>query len=82
MTTEKILHDLNEVFIEVFRDESISLTEQTTASDITAWDSLTHIDLIVCAEEKFDIRIPTLKAAQLKNVGELVSLIKANLDEK
>ena len=46
MTKEEILKKLNEVFRDVFDDESISVTEQTCADDIDDWDSLAQITLI------------------------------------
>ena len=44
MTREDIYADLNEVFRDVFDDESITVTDETTSDDIDDWDSLEHID--------------------------------------
>ena len=43
MTREAVFETLNEVFRDVFDDESISVTENTTSNDIEDWDSLEHI---------------------------------------
>ena len=47
---------LNEVFQQVFDDDGIQITRATTADDIDAWDSLTHINLAMAIEQRFKIR--------------------------
>ena len=41
---------LTKVFREVFDDDSIELTPETTANDIDDWDSIEHINLIAAVE--------------------------------
>jgi acyl carrier protein len=74
-TTTATLTKLNTVFCEVFDDESIHLTEKTTAKDVDGWDSLNHVNLIVAVEKAFAIKLTTKEATTLANVGELVQLI-------
>ena len=50
MTRQEIFEKLNEVFSDVF-DEETTVTAETTADDIEEWDSLTHITLISEVEE-------------------------------
>ena len=40
MTREEVFAKLNEVFRDVFDDEDIVVTDETTAADIEDWDSL------------------------------------------
>ena len=47
---------LTEVFRQVFADPSIILTPQTTADDVDGWDSLSHVNLIMAVENRFNIR--------------------------
>ena len=42
-----VLQRLQEIFRDVFDDEEIILTHETTAKDIEDWDSLAHINLIL-----------------------------------
>ena len=51
MTREAVFETLNEVFRDVFDDESISVTENTTSNDIEDWDSLEHINLLAAVEQ-------------------------------
>lgn len=66
------IHDqLQEIFRQVFNDDNLNLKDETTASDISAWDSVTHINLMFSIEQVFGIRFPGNKLAELKNIGEL-----------
>ena len=76
MDTEQVLQ---EVFRDVFDDDEIVITDETTADDIDAWDSLTHVQLIVAVEEKFNIKFSTVEVMKMKNVGEFIKLIDRKL---
>ncbi len=75
MTKQEVIQQLQPIFREVFMDESLNISEDLTAENVEAWDSLSHIDMIIRVEEEFQIKIPTLKAASMKNTGELITLI-------
>ncbi len=75
MTREEIFDRLNEVFRDVFDDESISVTDTTTADDIEDWDSLEHINLVVAVEKEFGIKFNIGEVNTMKNVGEMVDII-------
>ena len=47
MTREEVFTQLTEVFWDVFDDEDIVLTDDTTADDIEDWDSLEQINLFL-----------------------------------
>lgn len=75
MTREEIYKALDEVFEEVFDDESIHVTDATTADDIEDWDSLEHINLVVAIENRFGIKFNMSEVTSMKNVGEMVDII-------
>ncbi|MBO4989683.1 MAG: acyl carrier protein [Clostridia bacterium] len=76
MERNEILEKLNEIFRDVFDDDSITVTEETTSSDIEDWDSLTHITLISEVEDEFDIKFAMKEVVGMKNVGEMVDIIE------
>ena len=75
MSKEEIYKSLDEVFQDVFDDESIHVETSTTADDIEDWDSLEHINLVVAIENKFGIKFTMNEVTTLKNVGEMVDVI-------
>ena len=70
---------MTDVFRRVFDDESIILLPSTTAQDIPDWDSLTHINLIIEIEEEFGLKFIVDDIANLKDVGEMVSMVERKL---
>lgn len=77
MTRQEIFEKLNEVFSDVF-DEDVALTPETTAADISGWDSLTHITLISEVEDAFGIKFTMKDVLGMKNVGEMADMIQKN----
>ncbi len=75
MTEEKIYERLNEVFQEVFDDDTITVNAATVADDIEDWDSLEHINLVVAIEEEFGMKFKMSEVTSMKNVGEMVSIL-------
>ena len=71
----EIKEKLQEVFRDVFDNDEIELTDETTANDIDEWDSLTHVQLIVAVEAAFGLKFSTVEVMKLKNVGEFIALI-------
>lgn len=66
------VHDgLERVFRDVFGDETIVLTPDMTAADVTGWDSLGHINLMFSLEERFGVQFEGNQLAEFANVGEL-----------
>ncbi len=76
MTTKDIL---NGVFREVFEDDSIQITDVMTADDIDGWDSLSHVNLIVAVEMKFNVRFSQKELLTFKNVGDLLKSIESKI---
>ncbi len=80
MTREEVFERLNEIFRDVFDDESITVEEETTADDIDDWDSLEHINLVNAIEDGFDMKFDMGQIVTMKNVGEMVNIILEKLD--
>ncbi len=75
MSKEQILSKVTEVFQELFEDENLVISYETTAADIDGWDSLTHITLIEEIEDAFDVRFKMNEVTSMKNVGEMIDII-------
>lgn len=79
MDRSKIFEIVNEVFRDLFEDDSLIIEDQTSAADVEGWDSLKHISLIEAIEEEFDIRFKMPEVTGMKNVGEMVSIIEERI---
>lgn len=80
MNREAVFAKLNEVFRDVFDDDSITVTDATTADDIEEWDSLEHINLLAAVEQEFGIKFNMGQVVAMKNVGEMADIILGQLD--
>jgi len=75
----EITEKLTSVFREVFDDETIILSDELTADDVDAWDSLSHVNLIIAIEMAFDIQFKQSEILNFANVGELKDSILLKL---
>lgn len=73
------LAELQEVFHDVFGDDSINLRDTTVAQDVIGWDSLMHVNLIIGIERRFKVKFANAEISRLQeegqNVGKLWELI-------
>lgn len=79
MTREEVYETLNEVFRDVFDDESIEVNDDTTSDDIEDWDSLEHINLIAAVEQEFGMKFNMGQVVTMKNVGEMADIILSQI---
>ncbi|MCF0228845.1 MAG: acyl carrier protein [Parasporobacterium sp.] len=75
MNERQILQRLTYIFQDVFDDDRIVITRETTADDIEDWDSLEHITLIGAVESEFRMKFKMNEVSTMKNVGEMIDLI-------
>ena len=73
MDINTVYAKLNVIFRDLFDDDSIVVTPQTTANDIEDWDSLEHITLIATVERTFKMG----EISSMKNVGQMANIIQA-----
>ena len=67
MTHEAIMEKLNEIFQDIFDDDTLVITENTTANDIEDWDSLEHINLVSAVEKAFGMKFRMQEVSGMKN---------------
>jgi len=70
---------LNGIFQQVFDDDTIQISPEMTANDIDGWDSLSHVNLIVAVETKFNIRFNQKELLTFKNIGDLLRCIESKI---
>ena len=82
MERNEILVKINEIAKDVFDNDEVKLTEQTTAADVEEWDSLSHLTLIGEIEGEFGIRFTLAEISGSKNVGEFINALIRHLSSK
>ena len=74
---ESVLASIASIIRSELGDNTIPITNATTAHDVAAWDSLAHIGIILQVEKTFGIRLKAAEVASLDKVGTLVDLVMA-----
>jgi acyl carrier protein len=77
MSDAALYAQLTQVFQDVFDDDELAITPELTADDVEEWDSMSHIRLVLSVERAFKVKFSAAEVDKLKNVGDLVALIKA-----
>mgnify|MGYP003302977639 CR=1 FL=1 len=80
MNKDEILAKIQDVFRDIFDDETVVLSAETTANDIEGWDSLEHINIISAIEDEFDIDFEMGEITEFKNVGNMIESVYAKLN--
>ena len=76
MEKAEVYSKLTGVFRDVFDEDDLALTPQTTAEDVDGWDSLSHIRLVLAVSKAFGVKFSASEIGGLKNVGEFADLIE------
>lgn len=79
MTREEVMSKVQDIFRDVFDDDSLIIVDSTNSDDIEDWDSLEHISLVVSMEKEFNMKFDIKEVGKLANVGEMVDLIVSKL---
>lgn len=75
----EIMNKMQEIFRDVFDDESLVITEATNAEDIDEWDSLTHITILQSVQDEFGVEFSITEIDNMKNVGDMIKAIKQKI---
>jgi acyl carrier protein len=74
-----VWNNLTAIFRESLDNDSLTLTETTTAKDVEGWDSITHVLIVVAVEKKFRVKFTAGEIQRLQNVGEFAALVQSKL---
>lgn len=75
MSREEMLKKINDILKDIFDDETLVITYETTANDVPDWDSLNHINIISSIESEFGVDFSMEEVINFKNVGDIVGKI-------
>ena len=78
MTRDEITSGLGEILEEVAGVNPDDVAEEKSFTDDLDVDSLSMVEVVVAAEEKFGVKIPDDEVQNLKTVGDAVTYIISN----
>lgn len=70
---------LKNVILKELDLESFDIVDETLASQVPGWDSLSHVRILGAIELAYGIRFKGLEVMRLRNVGQLQTLVEAKL---
>jgi acyl carrier protein len=77
-----VLDKVRQAFKSAFDIDPQSVTMDTTASDIPAWDSVGHLSLASSLEEAFGITLDVDELMEMESVREIVRIITPKVSKK
>jgi acyl carrier protein len=78
MTRDEIISGLAEILEEVAGVNPGDVTTEKSFTEDLDVDSLSMVEVVVAAEEKFGVKIPDNEVQNLKTVGDAVAYIEAH----
>lgn len=79
MTSDELHSRLTTIFRDVFDDPDLVPKREMTAADVSEWDSLSHVRLVLTIERAFGVKFTASQVGNLKNVGDLTDLLENKL---
>ncbi|MEM7498309.1 MAG: AMP-binding protein [Pseudomonadota bacterium] len=64
-----------EIAADVFRVSPETLDARSSPDSITAWDSFTHINLMIAVEQALDCRLPTRRIVAIRSLADLADVV-------
>jgi acyl carrier protein len=75
-----VLEKLQNIFRDIFDDETLILNRETTADDIKEWDSLAQINIISVCESEFGVKYELDEIVSFKNAGDMIDITEEKLN--
>jgi acyl carrier protein len=82
MTEQAILEVFTRILRDLLSQDSISLSMDTTRTDVPDWDSFNYINFIAVAEMELGLKFNVADIESFENVGAIVRRTQALLSAK
>lgn len=74
MTHNEIFDKVSELFKDAFGKDTV-ITEETKRSDIKAWDSFAHMQLLSNIDKAFSVKLKMKQIIKIESVGDIVNAV-------
>jgi len=79
MEENLIVTKLEQIFREVFGNETLIISREMSANDLEEWNSLNHMILVTEVENVFSIKFKLKDLNKMRNVGDMIDIISSKL---
>ena len=79
---DHVLRKVQDAFKAVFDVDPQSVSLETSASDITGWNSLGHLSLTTHLEQTFGFTLDVDELMEMESVREIVRIVSAKLSKQ
>lgn len=69
------LVQINSIFQEVFDDPQLRVGVDTSSADLSDWDSVAQVKLVLAVEEAFAIRFTSDELSSIHTVGDFMNAV-------
>lgn len=77
MNRQQMLSKVEEIIRLTLKQPEVCIFEQTTASDIPGWDSLSHMTVMVAIEAHFNMKFSFMEMIAMSDIGSLLDTISS-----
>jgi acyl carrier protein len=78
----ELLTAFTRILRDLLGDETISLSLETTRSDVPGWDSFQYINFIVAIEIQYGVKFPIADVEAFTTVGDIVAKTRLLLEQR
>lgn len=79
---DSTLEEVQSIFRDVLDQPDLKLTRESNGRNVADWDSLAHINLVTAVAARYKIKFALGELEDLKDVGDMIDLIKVKLAAK
>jgi acyl carrier protein len=74
--TTNFLDDFENLLVEVLRCSKNDLKDENGPTQISNWDSITHMELVSKIEEKFNLHLDVDEMNQMDTIGAIKNILR------
>jgi acyl carrier protein len=82
MEENEIIGKIRKILVSELKHENFEIHDGLSAADVEGWDSLSHMAIIAEIEKSFGVKFKLKELNKLNNMGNLITLLDAKIDEK
>ena len=75
--SEQVLNRVREIVSDVLQADKNAITPDSSPENMTSWDSVQHLNLVLALEEEYGLEFLPEEMDQMKTVGEIAELVAA-----